>query len=67
MIDILLLSLEVVAEEIAAANHKNLIIANKQLEGVLKLQTEDFVIIEEIEAEELIPAEEEDLPRWKAA
>ena len=67
MIDILLLSLEVVAEEIAAANHKNLIIANKQLEGVLKLQTEDFVIIEEIEAEELVPAEEEDLPRWKAA
>ena len=67
MIDILLLSLEVVAEEIAAANHKNLIIANKQLEGVLELQTEYFVIIEEIEAEELVPAEEEDLPRWKAA
>ena len=61
MVDVLFFPVVIVAEEIAAADYKNEVFLHKQFEGVLELKAEELVIVEEVEAAELVPGEEEDL------
>lgn len=61
MIDILFFPVVVVAEEVATTYDKDEIFLDKHFDGILEFQAEELVIVEEVEAAELIPGEEEDL------
>ena len=50
VIDVLFLSVVIIAEQIAAAYHKDQIILDEQLESVFELETEEFIVIQQIEA-----------------
>ena len=61
VVDVLFFPVVIVAEEIAAADDKDEVFFDKHFDGVLELQAEELVIVEEVEAAELVPGEEEDL------
>ena len=61
MIDVLLFSIAIVAEKVGSAYDIDESLFYKQFECILELKTEYLVVIDEIEAGELIASEEEDL------
>jgi hypothetical protein len=61
MIDESFLSLEGVAEEVAATPHEDVLPLHKQPTRVLKLQAEELVIGDQVEADKLVPAQQQHL------
>jgi hypothetical protein len=61
VIDILFFSLLVVAEEVTAADHIDESVFGKQILSVLELETENFIVIDNVEAAQLIAAQEKHL------
>jgi len=61
VIDILFFSLFVVAEEVTAADHIDESVFSKQILSVLELETENFIVIDNVEAAQLIAAQEKHL------
>lgn len=57
MIHILFFSLKVVAKKITPANDKNVLVLYVKLLCIFELKTKDFIVIDEIETTELIPAQ----------
>jgi hypothetical protein len=61
VINILFFSLFVVAEEVTAADHIDESVLGKQILSVLELETENFIVIDNVEAAQLIAAQEKHL------
>ena len=59
MIDVLFLSVVIIAEQIAAAYHKDQIILDEQFESVFELETEEFIVVQQIEAAQLVSTQQQ--------
>ncbi len=58
MVYILLLSLQIIAEEITSTNHEYKLILHVQSLSILKLKIENLIVIDEIEANKLVSTQE---------
>jgi hypothetical protein len=59
VIDVLFLSVVIIAEQIATAYHKDQIILDEQVESVLELETEEFIVVQQIEAAQLVSTQQQ--------
>ena len=62
MVDVLFLSLKIIAEEVTPAHHENVPFLHEELHCVLKLQVEQLVVGNQVETTELVSTQQKDLP-----
>ena len=61
MIDILLLTVFIIAEQITTANHIHEPSLNTQIFSILELQVKDLIIVEQVEAGEVVSSEQKQM------